>query len=155
MLDARPGETALRPARPEDAAGCARLLQDWLDATPWMPDLHDLDATRRWMAGHLFPATAVTLAVRQGRLAGYLALRPDGEIASLTVAAGARSRGVGACLLASAKAGAPGGLSARTFQANAGARRFYARHGFVETRWTDGTDNEEGLPDVLCLWRPA
>jgi hypothetical protein len=39
-----------------------------------------------------------------------------------------------------------------TFVANAGARRFYAREGFVEARRTEG-ENEEGLPDVLLTWR--
>ena len=39
-----------------------------------------------------------------------------------------------------------------TFVANAPARRFYAREGFVEVRRTGG-ENEEGLPDVLLKWR--
>lgn len=29
--------------------------------------------------------------------------------------------------------------------------RFYERHGFVEMHRTDGRDNEEGAPDILCL----
>jgi hypothetical protein len=36
-----------------------------------------------------------------------------------------------------------------TFQANAGARRFYERHGFVPIEFTDGQANEERCPDVL------
>jgi ribosomal protein S18 acetylase RimI-like enzyme len=32
------------------------------------------------------------------------------------------------------------------------AQRFYERHGFVETRRTDGRDNEEGTPDILYVW---
>ena len=36
-----------------------------------------------------------------------------------------------------------------TFQANAGARRFYERHGFVPVEFTDGQANEERCPDVL------
>jgi hypothetical protein len=35
---------------------------------------------------------------------------------------------------------------------NDGARRFYAREGFVETTMTDA-DNEERCPDVLLEWR--
>ncbi len=34
-----------------------------------------------------------------------------------------------------------------TFQSNAGARRFYERHGFVAVAMTEG-DNEEGAPDI-------
>jgi hypothetical protein len=36
--------------------------------------------------------------------------------------------------------------------ANEGARRFYARQGFVEIGRSEG-ENEEGLPDVLFRWR--
>ena len=39
-----------------------------------------------------------------------------------------------------------------TFQSNAGARRFYERHGFVAVQTTDG-DNEEQAPDIRYLWR--
>ena len=44
-------------------------------------------------------------------------------------------------------------LSLWTFQQNARARRFYAKHGFVAVVETDGLDNEEKLPDVLYRWR--
>lgn len=39
------GGFRLRRAGVEDAPACAAILQDWLDRTPWMPDLHDLDET--------------------------------------------------------------------------------------------------------------
>lgn len=45
----------------------------------------------------------------------------------------------------------PEGLDRWTFAANAGARRFYERHGFVAIAVTDG-DNEEGAPDVRYHW---
>jgi len=51
-----------------------------------------------------------------------------------------------------AKRERPQGLQLWTFASNAGAQRFYDRHGFVETRRTDGRDNEEGLPDILYVW---
>ena len=34
-------------------------------------------------------------------------------------------------------------------ETNAGARRFYERHGFGAVAFGDGTGNEEGVPDVL------
>jgi hypothetical protein len=46
----------------------------------------------------------------------------------------------------------PEGLRLWTFASNAGAQRFYERHGFVETRRTDGRDNEERAPDILYVW---
>jgi hypothetical protein len=41
------------------------------------------------------------------------------------------------------------------FQANAGARRFYLRHGFVEAGRTDGRGNEERAPDILYVFGGA
>ena len=40
-----------------------------------------------------------------------------------------------------------------TFQANAGARRFYERHAFLAEELTDGAGNDEGEPDVRYRWR--
>jgi hypothetical protein len=56
-------------------------------------------------------------------------------------------------LVAVAKRERPLGLRLWTFQANAGARRFYERHGFGATEFTAG-DNEEGAPDIRYEWRP-
>ena len=66
----------------------------------------------------------------------------------------AQGRGIGAALLDLAKARNPGGLQLWTFQINAGARRFYAREGFVEVERTDGAANEEREPDIRLTWSP-
>jgi hypothetical protein len=42
-----------------------------------------------------------------------------------------------------------------TLQSNAGAQRFYLRHGFVEADRTDGADNEERAPDILYVLEGA
>lgn len=143
-------DPVLRAGRVEDAPACARILQDWLDATAWMPDLHDLAETEGWMQTSLFPACDVTVAESHGVICGYLALEA-GEIASITVAADARGAGIGTRLLDHAKAARPGGLTLWTFQANTGAQAFYARNGFTERRRTAG-ENAEGLPDVMMAW---
>ena len=41
------------------------------------------------------------------------------------------------------------------FQRNEAARRFYAREGFAEVEWTEGADNDEGLPDVRLVWQAS
>ena len=42
-----------------------------------------------------------------------------------------------------------------TFQQNAGARRFYERHGLAAIEFTEGEGNEEKTPDVRYEWKPS
>ena len=46
----------------------------------------------------------------------------------------------------------PEGLQLWTFASNVGAQRFYERHGFEAVERTDGSDNEEGAPDIRYVW---
>lgn len=145
-------EPVLRAARPEDAAGCAAIFNAWVDATGWMPRVHDADDVVRHYREQVFTHDAVTVAERGGEVVGFLALA-EGHVDALYLAEAARGQGVGKALVGAAKTASPGGLTLWTFVANEGARRFYAREGFVELRRTEG-ENEEGLPDVLLGWRP-
>jgi GNAT superfamily N-acetyltransferase len=84
-----------------------------------------------------------------GGLVGLLAL--DGNwVEQLYVHPAETGRGIGSRLLERAKSGRQL-LELWTFQANAGARRFYERHCFRAVATTDG-DNEEGAPDVRYRW---
>ena len=134
-------------AGPEDVPAMASILSDWIDATPWMPRLHSLAEDRGFVAGLL--ASHEVLVARANGVVGFLA-RQGGEIDALYVAGAARGRGVGSALLAAALAAEPD-LSLWTFQANAGALRFYAARGFVESERTDGSGNAERLPDVRLV----
>lgn len=142
---------SVRPATEADALTCARILQDWLDGTPWMANLHDLAETDGFVRGYLLPRT---LLVAGGeRVGGFVCLEDDGAIPALYVAAGARGQGIGAALVEAAKA-CSDRLRLWTFQANEAARRFYRAQGFVEGRTTTGS-NVEGLPDVELTWARA
>ena len=55
-------------------------------------------------------------------------------------------------LLGRAMSENPGGLLLWAFVANGRAIAFYERAGFVELRRTDGSGNEEGVPDVQMRW---
>jgi ribosomal protein S18 acetylase RimI-like enzyme len=66
----------------------------------------------------------------------------------------AQGQGIGKVLLVHAKRLRPGGLELWVFEQNAGARRFYERHGFRLVRVTDGAGNMEREPDALYAWRP-
>ena len=56
---------------------------------------------------------------------------------------------IGSALLEHAFRILPSPIRLYTFLPNAGARRFYERHGFRAIQLTDGQDNEERCPDVL------
>lgn len=81
---------------------------------------------------------------------GFLA-RQDGEVDALYLAPHARGQGLGKALLDEAKA-AEEMLTLWAFQANEGARRFYAREGFIEAFMTNGDGNLRGLKDVRLVW---
>jgi GNAT superfamily N-acetyltransferase len=116
--------------------------------------VHGGDDVRAWFASHVVCETELWVAEeRSGRLCGILVL--DGPwVDQLYVEPTLTGRGIGADLLDLAKRERPDGLRLWTFASNARAQRFYKRHGFVETRRTDGRDNEERAPDILYVWEP-
>ncbi len=146
----------LRPAVPGDADACAAVFNAWVDATKWMPRVHTPHAVARHYREHVLGVCEVTVAAPApgGRVGGFLAVDGEGLVAGFYLAPEARGRGVGTRLLEAAKGRRPEGLTLWTFVANEGARRFYARQGFVEIGRTAG-ENEEGLADVLLAWKPA
>ncbi|WP_299812931.1 GNAT family N-acetyltransferase [uncultured Jannaschia sp.] len=136
----------IRPARSEDAPACAAIRNDWIDATPWMPRVHPPDDVARHYRESVLPEQRVFVAEHDSRIEGFVAVAADGEtVSALYLAPEARGRGIGPTLLEAVREGAQ---RLWTFQANAGAQRFYRREGFREIRRTEG-DNEEGLPDIL------
>lgn len=134
-------------ARPEDVPAMAAILSDWIDGTGWMPRLHSRAEDRTFVAG-LLVSHSVHVARTPG-VAGFLARR-GGEIDALYVSAAARRKGIGSALLEAARAAASP-LSLWTFQANDAALRFYAARGFVEAERSDGSRNEERLPDIRLV----
>lgn len=139
----------LRPATADDAPDLARIMGDWIDQTPWRPRLHSRDGDLRHLA-RVIGEMQVTVAHEGEAPLGFLALEGD-EVDKLYVDGPARGRGLGKLLLDHAK-GQVARLGLWTFQANTGARRFYAREGFCEVRLTDGAGNEEKLPDAWLAW---
>lgn len=142
----------LRPALAEESAALAAILTAWAAQTDWLPKLHSAEEDRVFMAG-LVATGQVTLAEDLTGPVGFLG-REGNEVNHLFVAHAARRQGVGRCLLDQAKSAQPV-LRLWCFQANTGARAFYAREGFVEIDRTDGRRNDESLPDVRLEWRRA
>lgn len=145
-----PDDVSLRPASALDAGTTGWILHRFALYTPWMPVLYS-EAETIGFCKAMIDYGWVTVAERNGRVIGFMA-RDGAEICSLYLAPDARGQGVGKVLLRQAKAAQPE-LWLRTLVANTGARRFYQREGFCETDRTDGSGNDEGLPDVRMAWQ--
>lgn len=140
---------AFRTALAADAPALAAILRGWILQTPWMPKLHSPAEDAGFLA-HLIAFHKVTLASISGQTAGFLA-REGAEVSCLYLAPFARGQGLGTSMLERAQRDLDR-LELWCFQANTGARRFYARSGFTEAALTDGARNEEKLPDVRLVW---
>ena len=143
----------LRMATSDDAHAVAEvLIRSRAEYLPFAPSAHPPDDVRAWVADRLVPTDGVTVAEHQGEVVGVLAIsRPHGVswIDQMYVRPGWTGRGVGTRLLEHAHRLLPRPIRLYTFQANAGARRFYERHGYRAIEFTDGQANEERCPDVL------
>jgi GNAT superfamily N-acetyltransferase len=143
---------AIRRGEADDARAAAdlylRARAAALRAGSIPAGVHDDDDVRGYFGAHVVEDCELWLAEEDGVLAGILVLFGD-MIDQLYVEPGRTGRGIGSALLAVAKRERPEGLRLWTFQSNAGAQRFYERHGFVAVRRTDGRGNEERAPDVL------
>jgi RimJ/RimL family protein N-acetyltransferase len=154
-----PRSSAMRRlATAADAERVARMYVDTLVRHLGFLPRPPIEKIVPLMRDEVLPAgrTWVLEAQDSGALLAMLSLSADADevhwIERLYVAQDAVGAGLGSGLLAFALA--PEQRRDRivrlwTFQANAGARRFYERQGFVPIRFTDGRDNIERCPDVL------
>jgi GNAT superfamily N-acetyltransferase len=142
----------VRRARGEESLEIADLwLRSRTASVPTIPPpVHPDEEVRTWFSEVVLPDREVWVAQVDGVIVGLLVLDRD-WLDQLYVEPSRTSRGIGSCLLEVAKKRRPRGLRLWTFQANLGARRFYARHGFIAKDTTEG-NNEEGAPDVLYEW---
>lgn len=146
-------EIVIRPARAADAEAIAEV---WLAAfreTYAFPPAHTDAEVRSWVRTGLLPATDTWVAAVGDRVVAFMSLRGR-TVEQLYVRRPWTRHRIGSRLLSVAKERRPSGLELWTFQINAGARRFYERHGFVVVEMTDGSANEEHQPDVRYAWNP-
>lgn len=129
-----------------DAAVCARIVNDWIDRTDWMPRVHARDVIEGFVAEAL-PDREVWLIGKPAE--GYLSLNVEtGQIGALYL--DRTGLGFGKTLLDRAKVGRDY-LQLWTHEPNVAAHRFYAREGFeVVEQKAEGGD---GLPELRMEWR--
>jgi ribosomal protein S18 acetylase RimI-like enzyme len=142
----------VRLAGPEEAEEVADVFIPSFESLTFLPMLHSHDEHRAFVRS-LLERDEVWVAEEQGRVVG-MAVLSDEMLDHIYVHPDAQGRGVGSALLRQAKVRRPGGFTLWVFQQNAGARRFYERHGLRAVRFTDGSGNEEKTPDALYEWRP-
>jgi ribosomal protein S18 acetylase RimI-like enzyme len=141
---------SLRPAQPADAPAITKDFQAARDRSlAFLPKLHTDAEDHAFFAG-LVQRADVTVAEADGAVVGFLAQAAQ-EIDHLYVDPAHHRQGHGTALLRMAQA-ATDHLELWVFQRNANAIGFYAAHGFVIARSTDGADNDEHEPDHRMAW---
>jgi len=149
-------ESRLRRGTGADADAVAEVyLRARYHAVPAIPPpTHSDDEIRQWMHCVLDEQEAWLVVACDGAVLGMMVL--DGDwVEQLYMDPAWTGRGLGSRFIGLAKQRRPGGLQLRTFVSNAGARRFYERHGFTVEERTDGSGNEEKEPDLRYAWRPS
>jgi GNAT superfamily N-acetyltransferase len=147
----------IRRAAAADAAAAADVFTASRSAAAgFLPrPVHTAEEDRRFVREVLIAQHETWVAVGpDGSVTALMSLSP-GWIDQLYVRPGLWGRGIGAQLVAHAKALQPSGLQLWTFESNEGARHFYERLGFTAVERTDGAANEEQAPDVRYLWAGA
>ncbi|MEU6482531.1 GNAT family N-acetyltransferase [Streptomyces sp. NPDC046887] len=150
-------EAVIRRAAASDADAVAGVwLRSFAAALPEVRRAHTDEEVRAWFREVVVPGRAgheTWVAAVDGTIVGMVVLNGT-ELDQLYLDPHWRGRGIGDRLVHLAKHHRRDGLALWTFQANAPARRFYERHGFVAAEHTDGRGNEEREPDVRYVWRP-
>lgn len=112
-------------------------------------DPHTLAEQRHYFLSEVLPHNQVRFALRADQLVGFIAATTE-SVTQLHVRVGFQRQGIGAQLLAWAKAQSNGSLWLYTFARNGGARAFYERSGFVAIQ--HGFEPTWKLDDVKYRW---
>lgn len=98
---------------------------------------------RSWILDELIPSGRVTVAKRESTIVGMMAVFTDNGVSwidQLYVSPEVVGKGIGTRMLAFAMEGLGPPIRLQTFQENAGARRFYERHGFLPILFSDRSE---------------
>jgi ribosomal protein S18 acetylase RimI-like enzyme len=141
----------IRKGSRADAGAIGDIFVRVRDEMTYLPRIPD--EVRPKLGALISERHEVWVVEERGILLGFAGLS-TGWLDHLYVDPDAQDRGYGSMLLRQAKALQPQGIRLWVFQKNAGARRFYERHGFRLEKMTDGSANMEREPDALYSWQP-
>ena len=145
------GDPDIQPATRDHASAMARIHREArAKAMPWLAVVHSPDEDLAFFRDQVLPTSHTEVAFINSAPVAF-SVRKEDWLEHLYVAPAAWRSGLGSTLLSRAKDSATE-LQLWTFQRNAMACNFYARHGFRAVEFTDGARNEESEPDVRYVW---
>jgi putative acetyltransferase len=134
-----------------DADAVAAVFTASFRTLTFLPMLHSAAEDRWFIENMIFKDCHVIVAEDVTGIVSFLALEGQ-EVRLLYTRPDRSGQGAGTQLIEAAKKTGVRALELWCFQANIRARRFYEARGFRAIRFTDGTDNEERMPDVRYRW---
>jgi putative acetyltransferase len=150
---ARASSLKLRCYLPDDADAATALWQrTWQQAYPHIDFAARVAWWRERWQSELVPVCAITVAMVDGVMAGFVTVDPrTGYLDQLVVAPEAWGSGAAAALIAVAKEQAPQGLDLHVNRDNIRAVRFYEKHGFAVSG--EEINPRSGAPVYRMNWR--
>lgn len=143
----------VRPyAAADEEAAIALWQRTWQLAYPQLDFAARVTWWRQRWNDELVPSAKIMIAERNGRVAGFVTVEPNGYLDQIVVAPEAWGSNVAAALIDAAKQIAPQGLELLVNQDNGRAIRFYQKHGFAVTG--ADTNPRSGAPLHRMNWRP-
>ena len=150
----RGGQTVIRPATAADLPVCARIVNDYIDETEWLPRTKPREEIAAIFTPELLESRTILVAEASGEIVAYLSMS-NGWVAAVYLVPHVRGSGIGKMLIDRAKLECPQGLELTVFEPNGDAKRFYEREGFHEVPERRDDNTEEGVPTLLMRWRNA
>lgn len=143
-------DLTLRPASPDDLEAIVQVHLEARHAAP-MPAPAREDEVPAGLAWAVAQGQVWVALGAGDEVVGY-ARFTDTWLEDLYVRPRAQRGGVGAALLEVVKQQVPDSFGLGVFEQNLPARRFYASQGLVELETSDGSDSDEGEPEVSVVW---